>query len=107
MQRGGPNMNHMMKQAMKWRENLVKVQEELKSKTIQGAAGGGAIKVTVNGANRLEAIEIDPEVIDPDDAETLQELIVLAANNALEEMAKISEKEMGKITGGMNLPGLF
>ena len=104
------NMNHMMKQAMKMREDLMKAKEEMKKKTHVGSSGGGAIKVTVNGGNRIEGIEIDPDAIDledPDFVDDLKELIIVAANNALEEIEKQSEGEMGKIAGGLSIPGLF
>ncbi|SFX31966.1 hypothetical protein SAMN04487866_104121 [Thermoactinomyces sp. DSM 45891] len=101
------NMNQMMKQVKKMQQEMAKAQEELESKEVVGTAGGGVVKVTMNGHKQLRGIEIAPEVIDPDDAEMLQDLITAAFNEALKQVEELVNKDMGKFTGGMNIPGLF
>jgi hypothetical protein len=100
------NMGRMMKQVQKMQADLARVQEELKEKTAQGTAGGGVVKVTVNGHQEIQAIEIAPEAVDPDDVEMLQDLIIAAVNDALRKCQDMISNEMGKVTGGLNLPGL-
>ena len=100
------NMGKMMKQVQKMQADLVRVQEELKDKTVQGTAGGGVVKVTINGHQEIMEIEIAPEAVDPDDVEMLQDLIVAAVNDALRRCQDMITAEMGKVTGGLNLPGL-
>lgn len=100
------NMGKMMRQVQKMQADLMRVQEELKEKTTQGTAGGGVVKVTVNGHQEILAIEIAPEAVDPDDVEMLQDLIVAAVNDALRKCQDMVSKEMGRVTGGLNLPGL-
>ncbi|SDZ35817.1 YbaB/EbfC family nucleoid-associated protein [Thermoactinomyces sp. DSM 45892] len=101
------NMNQMMKQVKKMQQEMAKAQEELEHKEVVGTAGGGVVKVTMNGHKQLRGIEIAPEVIDPDDAEMLQDLITAAFNEALKQVEELVNKDMGKFTGGMNIPGLF
>jgi len=103
---GGMNMN-MIKQAQKMQQDMLKMQEELAEKTYTAAAGGGAVEATVNGKNKVIAINIDPEVVDPEDTEMLQDLILAAINEAMREAEEASAAEMKKITGGMSIPGLF
>lgn len=102
---GMPNMNQLLKQAQKMQENIAKVQEEVEQKIVEASAGGGAVKVVVSGKKQLQSITIDPEVVDPDDVEMLQDLILAATNEALRQAEAMVEKEMGKATGGMNMPG--
>jgi len=104
-----PNLNQLLKQAQKMQENLQKVQEELANITVEGTAGGGMVKVVANCQNQIISVTIEPEVIDPEDKEMLEELIVAAVNQALENAQKRSQEEMSKVTGGMlgNLPGGF
>lgn len=105
---GGPgNMNSMIKQAQKMQEEMTKLQQELEEKVYDVTSGGGAVKVTITGKREITAIEIKPEVVDPDDVEMLQDLLVAAVNEAIRKVDDISEKEMSKITAGINLPGLF
>ena len=85
----------------------MKAQEELANKIVEGTSGGGMIKVEMNGKNQILTVKIDPEVVDPNDVEMLEDLIIAALNEAQEKVAKSSESEMGKLTGGMNIPGLF
>jgi hypothetical protein len=103
-----PNMMGMMKQIQKMQEKMAQVQQELESKTVIGEAGGGMVKVTANGRQHVVKIQIEKEVIDPNDAEMLEDLIVAATNKALDEAAKMAQEEMGKVTSGMlpNIPGL-
>jgi len=101
------NMNNMLKQVQKMQKQMEKVQAEIEEKEVEATAGGGAITVKVNGKRELLDIEIKPEVVDPDDVEMLQDLIVAAVNEAMRKAEEMASKEMGKITGGMNIPGLF
>lgn len=96
----------MMSQAKKMQQEMGKIQEESRKKTVEASAGGGMVTVTANGAMEIIAIKIDREVVNPDDIEMLQDLIVAAINEALRQAQKIVSDEMGKITGGLNLPGL-
>ncbi len=99
------NMQNMMKQMQKMQRNMAKIQEELAQTPVEGTAGGGVVKVTVNGSNQVLSVELAPEVVDPDDIEMLQDLIVAAANDAINNAQKLSEERMGALTKGMKLPG--
>ena len=99
------NMQNMMKQMQKMQRNMAKIQEELAQTPVEGTAGGGVVKVTVNGANQVLSVELAPEVVDPDDIEMLQDLIVAAANDAINNAQKLSEERMGALTKDMKLPG--
>ena len=103
-----PNMMGMMKQIQKMQEKMAQIQHELESKTVVGESGGGMVKVTANGRQQIVDIHIEKEVIDPNDAAMLEDLVVAAANKALEEAAKLAQEEMAKVTSGMlpNIPGL-
>lgn len=101
------NMNQMMKQVKKMQEQMVKAQEELKDKTVEGTSGGGVVSIVVNGHKEVKEVKIKPEAVDPDDVEMLQDLILAAINDAMKQVDEISGKEMNKLTGGMNIPGLF
>ena len=104
---GGMNMQSMMEQAQKMQQNMVKMQEEFEQKEFEATAGGGVVKAVVTGAKRLKSVTIAEEVVDPDDIETLQDLVVAAVNEALNTANAEYEQEMGKVTGGMNLGGMF
>ena len=105
---GGPqNMNAMLKQAQKMQEDMAAKQAELEEKEYDVAAGGGVINVKINGKKEILSVKIDPEVIDPDDAETLEDLIVAAVNEAIKKVEAVSAEEMSKITGSMSIPGMF
>ncbi len=104
---GFGNMSKMLKQAQKIQQEMAKLQEELKEKTVEASAGGGVVEVTVNGKQELLAIKIKPEVVDPDDIEMLQDLILAAVNEGLRKSQEMVAEEMRKITGGLNIPGLF
>ncbi|MBQ4145639.1 MAG: YbaB/EbfC family nucleoid-associated protein [Clostridia bacterium] len=104
---GAPNMNQMMKQAQKMQEQMMKMQEEMEAKTFEATAGGGAVRVVISGKRELQEIELKEEVVDPDDIEMLQDLIVAAVNEGLRKMEADSSAQMGQLTGGLNIPGLF
>lgn len=105
---GGMNMQAMMKQAQKIQEDMRKAQEEIEQQTTEASAGGGAVKVTVVGTNKIEGIVIKPEVVDPDDIEMLQDLVTAAVNEALKSAQEKSASRMSALTGGMgNLGGLI
>ncbi|ULO07454.1 YbaB/EbfC family nucleoid-associated protein [Paenibacillus sp. 19GGS1-52] len=101
------NMNQMMKQVKKMQEQMLKAQEELGSKTIEGSSGGGVVTVQVNGHKKLLSIQIKPEAVDPEDVEMLQDLVITAVNDALGQVEELANNDMGKFTGGMKIPGLF
>lgn len=98
---GGMNMQAVMKQAQKMQENMRKVQEEIAQMETEASAGGGAVKVTVIGTNQIKEIAIQPEVVDPDDIELLQDLIIAAVNEALNAAEGKSQSQLSAITGGM------
>ncbi len=105
---GGPsNMQSMLKQAQKMQEDMAAMQEELEGREYEVAAGGGVINVKINGKKELLSVKIDPEAVDPDDVDTLEDLIVAAVNEAIKTVENASAQEMAKITGGMSLPGMF
>lgn len=109
-----PNMNQLLKQAQKMQENLARVQAELANITVEGSAGGGMVKVTANCQNQILEVSIEPEVINEEEKEMLEDLIVAAVNQALEnasrrsqeELAKVAGPLMGNLPGGMKLPGM-
>ncbi len=102
-----PNMKEMMRQAQLLQNKLNKMQEELKHRTVEVTVGGGMIKAVANGKPEIISINIEKEVVDPEDVEMLQDLVVAAVNEALERSRQMMEDEMSKITGGMKLPGMF
>jgi len=101
------NMNQMMKQVKKMQEQMMKAQEELGDKHIEGSAGGGVVTVSMNGHKKVLGITIKPEAVDPDDVEMLQDLVTAAVNDALTKADELVNQDLGKFTGGMNMPGLF
>ena len=104
---GGGNMQSMLKQAQKMQEDMAEKQAELEAREYEAAAGGGVVNVKINGKKEILSIKIDPEVIDPDDAETLEDLVVAAVNEAIKTVEYTSQTEMSKITGTMNIPGMI
>ena len=105
---GGPsNMQGMIKQAQKMQEDMQKAQEELESKEYKTSAGGGAVEAVISGKKEILSLTIRPDVVDPEDIEMLQDLIISAVNEGLRQVEDESNEQMQKITGGMNIPGLF
>ncbi len=104
--KGMPNMGQLMKQAQKFQSKMAKLQEELGDKTMEASAGGGMVSVVANGKQELISIKIDREVVDPEDIEMLQDLVLAAANDALTRAKDMMNDEMGKLTKGMNIPGM-
>src|SRR5213593_1121538 len=100
------NLNQLMKQAQKMQEQMTKTQAELEKQSIEVSAGGGKVKVTANGAGDVVAIKIDREVVDPNDVELLEEIILSAVKQAIEQAKALAQSEMTKITGGLGIPGL-
>ncbi len=108
--KGKPNMGNILKQAQQFQARMAKLQEELGEKTVEASAGGGMVTVVVNGRQELVSITIDPEVVDPQDTEMLQDLILAAVNEGLTRAREMVNEEMGKLTKSLNLPnipGLF
>jgi hypothetical protein len=99
-------MQQMMKQVKKMQEQMEKAQQELAGKTVEGTAGG-VVTVTANGQKKILSIAIKPEAVDPEDVEMLQDLVLTAVNDALAKAEELANKDMGRLTGGMNIPGLF
>lgn len=103
----GGNMQQLARQAQKLQQQMEKVQADLEAREFEASAGGGTVNVKVNGKKEVLAIEIKPEAVDPDDVEMLQDLVLAAVNEALRIASETTEREMGKLTGGINMPGLF
>ncbi len=105
---GGPqNMNAMIRQAQKMQEDMEKLQAELDAKEYVIKAGGGVATVTIGGDKVIKSVELDPAIVDPDDVETLQDILVAAFNEAYKTVETTNSEAMSKLTGGMNMPGLF
>lgn len=104
---GMANMQGMMKKVQKMQQDMLKMQEELKNRTVETTAGGGAVTVVVTGRKTVEKVTIAPSAVDPEDVEMLEDLVTTAINEAMRKVDEMTEKEMGKITGGMKLPGMF
>lgn len=100
-------MGNVMKQAQKLQSKMVKLQEEMAEKTVETSSGGGMVKVVANGRQQVVSIQIENEVVDPDDVEMLQDLILAAVNDALLKSQEMVSQEMSKLTGGLNIPGLM
>lgn len=104
---GMGNMQAMMKKVQKMQADMVKMQEEMKSRTVETSVGGGAVAVVVNGKKELQSIKISPSAVDPEDVEMLEDMILTAINDGMKKIDEMTEKEMSKVTGGMKLPGMF
>lgn len=104
---GGGNMGAMMKQAQKMQAELARAQEEIKDMTFEATAGGGMVKVVANGDMTVDSIVIDPEAVDPEDVEMLQDMVAAAVNEALRGVPEISSQRLNAATGGLNIPGLM
>lgn len=103
----GGNMNNLMKQAQKLQKQMEEAQRELESKEFEASVGGGAVTVTVTGKKVLTKVSIKPEVVDEDDVEMLEDLVLTAVNEALKKADDETNASMGKLTGGLNIPGMF
>ena len=104
---GMANMQGMMKKVQKMQQEMLKLQEDLKNRTVEATAGGGAVTVVVTGRKTVEKITIAPSAVDPNDVEMLEDLVTTAVNEAMRKVEEMTEREMGKLTGGMKLPGMF
>ena len=103
---GGQNINAMLQQAQKMQEDMAAKQEELEAREYEVSAGGGAVCIKINGKKQILSLDIAPEIVDPDDIETLSDILVAAVNEAIKRVEETSAAEMEKITGAMNLPGM-
>lgn len=103
----GGNMNNLLKQAQKLQKQIEDLKEEIEKRTVEASSGGGAVTAVVTGKKEIVDIKIKKEVVDPDDVEMLQDLIIAALNEALTKANDMMEQEMAKVTGGLNVPGLF
>ena len=101
------NMQQMMKQARKMQEQLAKAEAELAQTEVSSSAGGGMVKVTATGSMQLTSIKIDPDAVDPDDVEMLEDMVLAAVNDALNSAQELASRQMGALTGGLNIPGLM
>ena len=101
------NVGDLMKQAQQFQQKLGTIQEELAGKVVTGSAGGGMVTATVNGSSELVGLAIEKDVINPDESQMLQDLVMAAVNDGLRKAKELSKEEMGKLTGGLNIPGLF
>lgn len=106
-QGGAQNMNSMIHQAKKMQDQITALQEDIEQRSFTATAGGGMVTVTMSGKKTIESIELKPEIVNPDDIEMLQDLIIAAVNDAVNNVEETTENEMTKITGGVALPGLF
>ena len=105
--KGGPgNMNNMMKQVQQMQEEMANLQADLETREYDVSAGGGMVTVKINGKREILGIDIQPDIVDPDDIETLSDVITAAVNEAIKKVDSTSESEMGKITGALNIPGI-
>lgn len=105
MARGG--IGNIMKQAQQMQRKMAEMQQELENKHVEASAGGGMVTATVNGKQEIIGLKIDPTAVDPEDVEMLQDLVTAAVNEAIKQSQKMAQDEMAKITGGLNIPGLF
>lgn len=107
----GGNMQNMLRQAQKMQakmqEEMARVEEELKQKTVEASAGGGVVQVVVSGSKEIKAVNIKPEAVDPDDVEMLQDLIIAAVNEGLRKAEEMAAADMKKVTGNLKIPGMF
>jgi len=104
---GGPqDMNSMLRQAQKMQDDMAALQEELDAREYEVSAGGGVVTVKINGKKEVQSIDIKPEIVDPDDIETLSDVLIAAVNEAIRKVEDTNNAEMGKVTGGLNLPGM-
>jgi DNA-binding YbaB/EbfC family protein len=105
--KGMPNMGNLLKKAQQLQEKMAKLQEELSEKTVETSAGGGMVTVIATGKQEIASIKIDPEVVNQEDIEMLEDLVLAAVNDALSQAKQMVTEEMTKLTGGVNIPGLM
>ena len=105
--KGLPDMGNLLKNAQELQEKMAKLQEELGEKTVEASAGGGMVTVVANGKQEIVSIKIDPEVVDPDDVEMLEDLVLAAVNDALSQAKQMVSEEMTQLTGGVKIPGII
>jgi DNA-binding YbaB/EbfC family protein len=103
---GGPGLDKMMKQVQQMQADMAAAQDALAEQTVEGSAGGGMVKVTVSGTGDLQAVRIDPDVVDPDDVEMLEDLVLAAVNDGLRQANELANQSIGGVTGGLDLGGL-
>ena len=101
------NMSNVIKQAQKMQEEMEKIQAEIEEKTVEATSGGGMVKAVVSGKKEIVSLSINPEAVDPEDVETLEDLVIAAVNDALKQADDMMAEGMSSITGGLNIPGLF
>lgn len=104
---GAQKMNQMIKQAQKMQDQITELQEDIEEREFSATAGGGAVEVVITGKKTIKSLNIKPEVVDPEDIDMLQDLIISAVNEAINNVESTTEAEMSKITGGVSIPGLF
>jgi DNA-binding YbaB/EbfC family protein len=104
---GGGNMNKMMKQVQKMQADMVKMQDELGEKTVEATVGGGVVKIVMSGKQEVKEIILEPEILNPEECEMVQDLLIAAFNEALRKSQELATEQMGKVTGGLKIPGLF
>ena len=105
---GGPqDMNALIKQAQKMQDDMAELQEELDEREYEVSAGGGVVTIKINGRKEVQSIDIKPEIVDPDDIEMLTDVLVAGINEAIRKVEDTNNEEMGKITGGLGMPGMF
>jgi len=107
MLKGMGGMGNMLKQAQKMQKRLLEIQQELKERVVEGSAGGGMVRVSANGQQEILSVKIDPEAVNPEDVELLEDMVLAAVGQALEKSRQMAQDEMGKVTGGLQLPGLM
>ena len=107
MLKGMGGMGNMLKQAQKMQKRLLELQQELKERVVEGAAGGGMVRVAANGQQEILSVKIDPEAVNPEDVELLEDMVLAAVGQALEKSRQMAQDEMGKVTGGLQLPGMM
>ena len=105
--KGMPNMGNMLKKAQELQEKMAKLQEELADKTVEASSGGGMVSVVANGKQEIVSIKIDPEVVDANDVEMLEDLVLAAINDALSQAKQMMSEEMSQLTGGVKIPGII
>ncbi|MDD2212591.1 MAG: YbaB/EbfC family nucleoid-associated protein [Clostridia bacterium] len=104
---GGGNMNKLMKQAQKMQTDMAKMQDQLGEMTVEATAGGGVVKIVMSGKQEVKELVLEPEILNPEESEMVQDLLIAAFNEALRKSQELAAEQMGKITGGLKIPGLF